>query len=324
LRSKALKLTSLIAISAALLAGTLGSRAHATSGAVRVYYAASLLHTNEQIVGPAFQKKTGYTYEGQAAGSLAIANQIKGKLVIPDVVELADPTVNHLLMGAANGNYVSWYFTFARSSLVVGFYPKSRFASRFRAVQRHHLAWYSALEQNGLRIGRTDPNLDPKGYRTLFMAHLAQRVFHLKNFKTRVFGTDENTDQIFPEEVLAARLQSGQLDAGIFYLTEARALHLPYITLPAKINLSSPKYARLYATQHYTTPQGTVTGAPILYTITTPSTVQNIGGAQSFIRYALGKQGRALARSDGLLSTKIVLHGQRGAVPGPLVSYIGK
>src|SRR5947209_18839879 len=132
-------------------------------------------------------------------------------------------------MGPGNGDYVSWYFTFARSELVIGFDPKSRFAPAFRQVQQRKLPWYTALSQPGLRFGRTDPNLDPKGYRAIWAVNLAQKLYHLQGFKKRLLGSDLNPAQIFPEEVLVARLLTGQLDAGGFYLPEVRDLGIPYI-----------------------------------------------------------------------------------------------
>src|SRR5579872_2926698 len=165
---------------------------HAAVATVKVFYAGSLTNLNETLVGPAFGAQSGYSYQGTSEGSLAIVNQIKSRIANPDVIELADPSTNALLMGSANGDLVSWYLTFARTRLVVGFDPRSKFAPEFRAVQHHKMAWYRPLEQKGLRIGRTDPNLDPKGYRALFMASLAQKVYHLKNFSRRIFGPAEN------------------------------------------------------------------------------------------------------------------------------------
>jgi molybdate/tungstate transport system substrate-binding protein len=318
-RVAAAALASLLLLLSALSAGSVS----AGGGSVNVFYAGSLVDLNEKLVGPAFSTASGYSYQGKAAGSVAIANQIKGKVTTPDVVELADPTVNSLLMGSANGSYLSWYFTFARSELVVGFDPRSKVAGGFRAVQRHKLAWYRALEQPGLRLGRTDPKLDPKGYRALFMAGLAQRVFHLKGFKARVLKSDENPAQIFPEEVLVARMLTGQLDAGIFYLSEVRDLGIPYITLPGQVNLGETRYARLYATQRFTLNGSTIRGAPILYTISIPSTVRNQAGAEAFVSFVLGKRLRTVVSSQGLLPTRITLHGSRSDVPADLVHFIG-
>ncbi len=43
---------------------------------VFVMYAASLIKTFEDILGPAFQNETGYPYEGEARGSVQVANMI--------------------------------------------------------------------------------------------------------------------------------------------------------------------------------------------------------------------------------------------------------
>lgn len=310
----------------ALLAGLLAaSPTRAASGTVNVMYAASLANLNETLIGPAFATGTGYTYQGKAAGSLAIATQIKGRLATPDAIELADPRVNATLEGEANGNIVSWYFTFARTSLVIGYDPRGPRAAAFRAVRRHTLPWYRALLQPRLRLGRTDPNLDPKGYRALFMARLAGKEYHLKRFKQRVLGSDGNPAQVFPEEVLVSRMLTGQLDAAVFYLSEAKALGIPYIALPARINFGSLRYRRLYATQHFTTTQGvTITGAPIEFTITIPTTVRNEPGAEAFVRFVLSKRVRGIAARNGLLPVKTMVGGDRQAVPGSLVRFIGQ
>lgn len=309
---------------ACLLLGQHAAPAVASGGPVSVYYAGSLVNLNENLVGPAFAAATGYSYAGQAAGSAAIANQIKGKIATPDVVEFADPSVNRSLMGPSNGRYLSWFFTFASSQLVVGFDPRSSVAHDFRLVQRGKLSWYRALQQKGLRIGRTDPAVDPKGYRALWMARLAQKTFHLKRFAAKLFGSAENPDQVFPEQVLVARLLTGQVNAGIFYLSEVKDLGIPYISLPPQVNLGSARYAKLYATQHYTLPTGQqVTGAPIRYTISIPSTVKNESGAEAFVAFMLGRRVRTVARAHGLLPLTVRLAGSRSSVPTALRHFIG-
>lgn len=297
---------------------------HASGAPVNVFYAGSLVNLNENLVGPAFTSATGYAYQGKSAGSVAIATQITSRLANPDVIELADPSVNQLLMGKANGSYVSWYFTYAHSELVIGFDPRSRYAREFRLVQKRKLAFYKALQQRGLRIGRTDPQLDPKGYRAIWMANLTGKVYHLRNFERRLFGAAENSSQVFPEETLVARLLTGQLDAGVFYLSEVKDLGIPYIALPAKVNLGSDTYKKLYARQRFKTSAGKViTGAPIQYTITIPSTVKNQSGAEAFVRFVLGKRVRTVAAAHGLLQYHIKVGGARGAVPKPLIRFIG-
>src|SRR5438309_5855630 len=125
------------------------------------------------------------------------------------------------------------------------------------------------------------------------MANLTQKVYHLNRFEQNLFGTTENTSQVFPEQVLVARMLTGQVNAGIFYLSEVKDLGVPYITLPPQVNLGSTRYARLYATQHFTTSAGqTITGTPIQYTLTIPSTVKDQAGAEAFVRFVLSARVR--------------------------------
>lgn len=315
----------LLLTGAAILVVLAAPVARASSGTVNVFYAGSLVNLNEQLMGPAFAAATGYTYQGQSAGSLAIANEIKGKITTPDVVEFVNPAVNSTLMGSVNGSYVSWYLTFAHSSLVIGYDPKSKYAKAYRDVQAGKRPYYAALEQSGLRFGRTDPNTDPKGQYALFFARLTQKEYHAKHFEKKVLGPVENTREVFPEEVLIARLLTGQIDAGIFYLSEVKALGIPYITLPGKVNYGNAKDAKLYATQHYTTSAGqTVVGAPIEYTVTIPSTVKNQTGAVAFVRFLLSSRVRAISSAHGLLPVKVTVGGERRAVPGALTRFIGQ
>src|SRR5260370_37312478 len=122
----------------------------------------------EKIVKPAFEQSNGYKYQSEAKGSSALVNEIKGKLSFPDVFISANPKLNAQLMGAANGNYVSWYMDFARTTMVIGYNPNSKFVADFQAAANGTKSWYQVLEEPGLRLGRTDPLLDPKGGHTIY------------------------------------------------------------------------------------------------------------------------------------------------------------
>src|ERR1700680_3938686 len=179
---------------------TTGSTATAApKSKVSVAYAASLVNLMEKKVGPAFTQSTGYPYVGEGKGSSALANEIKGKLTFPDIFISASPAVNTTLMGATNGNYVSWYAPFCHSSLFIGYSSTSKFAADFQAVASGSKSWYSVLEQPGIRIGRTDPALDPKGVRTIIMTELAQTYYNQPGLSTKILGATNNSSQIFPE-----------------------------------------------------------------------------------------------------------------------------
>ncbi len=104
----------------------------AAKGTVSVAYAGSLSNIMENSVKSSFDQNTGYTFLGEAKGSSALINEIKGKLSFPDVFISANPRLNAQLMGAANGNYASWYLDFARTEMVIGYNPNSKFAADFQ------------------------------------------------------------------------------------------------------------------------------------------------------------------------------------------------
>jgi molybdate/tungstate transport system substrate-binding protein len=301
-----------------------GGTPHAVKGVVSVLSAGSLTNIMEHQVGPAFDKATGYTFQGESKGSVALANEISGKLRTPDIFISADPQVNTRLMGSANGNYVSWYLSLARTELVIGYSPQSHFAADFQAAANGTKQWYQVLEESGVRFGRTDPLLDPKGYQALFLFQLAQQYYHQPDLKQKILAGDENPSQIFPEEELLARLGSGQLDAGVFYINEAKPQHLPFISLPAQINLGDPSLASDYAQAQWTNPKtnNVQKAAPVIYTITIPSTSKNRDGAIAFANFLLSAQGQAILKEDGVLSTPIKAAGDTSTIPQQLIQYI--
>lgn len=294
-----------------------------TGQTVQVLYAGSLVNLMEKGIGPAFQKATGARYLGQGAGSVALANAIKDRTKFADVFISADPTVNASLMGPPNGSWVSWYVLFARTSMVLGYNAHSKFAADFQKAKAGSLPWYQVLEEPGLRLGRTDPNLDPKGYHTLFLFDLAQGYYHLPDLGQKVLGADSNPAQIFPEETLVSRLQSGALDAGFFYLNEAVEQNIPYITLPDEINQSQPSLAATYARVSWTSSKGhTVKGSPILYTATTVSQSKYPAAAAAFIKYLLSADGQKIMQQHGLLPSPVLYGGSEAQMPASLHSLV--
>ena len=256
---------------------------------VAVLYAGSLINLMQGSVASAFDRASGDHFRGYAGGSKLLANEIAGHLRRADVFLSAAPQVNARLMGAKHGDWIRWYVTFAQSPLVIGYNPHSRFASLW-----HSRPWYVVLQRPGLRIGRTDPKLDPKGALTIELMRRAEAYYHIPGLLRRVLGGPENTAQVFPEETLMGRLQSGQLDAGFFYSTETSAAGIPSVTLPPAI---TPK---------------------ALYTIALVRDAPHPRAAAAFIAFLLGPQGRKLMRAHGLALRRLTLTGDARAVPPPL------
>ncbi|MHB8732168.1 MAG: extracellular solute-binding protein [bacterium] len=324
-----------LVVAVALVGG--GGAPEAVSAApapVRVLYAGSLVNVFERDLGPAFTRRAGIPFLGRAGGSTALAHLIRDGLARADVFVSADPAVNRLLAPQAGVPSATWFLTFGSTSMVVAYAPGSRFAPALRAAADpgpagrsnpalQHRAWFRVLASPGLRLGRTDPALDPKGYRTLFVLRLAERYYGEPGLAGRLLGTEENPQQTFPEEALIGRLTSGQLDAGFFYMVEAIAQRLPYVTLPPALNLADPAFAASYAAVSYVDPKGvTYRGAPILYTVAIPTSARNADGAARFIAFLLGREGRGLLAARGILGVSVRAGGSRADVPASLRPFV--
>ena len=263
------------------------------AGTVNVLYAGSLVNLMEHGIGPAFDKATGDTFQGYAGGSDLLAKQVKGKLRHGDVFISANPKVNDSLTGSQNGDWVSWYVAFAQSPLVIGYNPASKFAAGFRTKP-----WYQVLLEPGIRIGRTDPKLDPKGRLTVALMQQAQTAYKMPDLSQKVLGAPDNPAQVLPEETLVGRLQSGQFDVGFFYSTETSDAKIPAVALPADI---TPK---------------------AVYTVTILRDGPNPSGADQFVSYLLGPDGRNLMTEHGLGLQKLALSGTAGSLPPDIKALV--
>lgn len=281
-----------------LLAAVLWSMsglAASAAGTVNVLYAGSLVNLMEHGVGPAFDKASGDTFQGYAGGSVGLANQIKGKLRQGDVFISANPKVNDALMGASNGDWVSWYVAFAQSPLVIGYNSSSKFAADFKTKP-----WYQVLSEPGVKIGRTDPKLDPKGKLTVDLMKQAETFYNSPGLSQKVLGAPDNPAQVLPEETLVGRLQSGQLDVGFFYSTETADAKIPALALPPAI---APK---------------------AVYTVTILHNAPSPAGADRFVTFLLGANGQKLLNEHGLTLQKLSLTGTADAVPQDIKSILAK
>jgi molybdate/tungstate transport system substrate-binding protein len=259
----------------------LSLQAASAAGTVKVLYAGSLVNLMERDVGPEFDKATSNQFQGYAAGSVGLANEIKGYLRQGDVFISASPKANDDLMGAANGDWESWYITFAESPLVIGYNASSKFAAEFKTKP-----WYQVLQEPGIRIGRTAPTLDPKGALTLTLMKRAETFYNSPGLSERILRRPT-----VPEDREPALLQSGVLDVGFFYSTETADAKIPTLALPVAI---APKAS---------------------YTVTILHKTPNPEGAEKFVAYLLGSAGQTLLKQHGLKLQQLHISGDASAVP---------
>jgi molybdate/tungstate transport system substrate-binding protein len=278
---------SLIAVASSTAAPTADTAA--SKGKVSAIFAGSLVDIMEKSLGPEFTAATGYPFEGFGGGSNEDAAAIKGKVRQADVFVSASSSADEELEGAANGNWVSWYSTFTSSDLVLGYDPKTKFGRQLA----HGKPWYEVLTEPGILAGRTEPKADPKGKLTVEAVDAAAKKLHDPALARALkrFG-------IFEETSMLARLQAGQIDAGFFYVVEAKTAHVPTVPL-------TPVYK--YAD----------------YTISLLNNAENHEGSEALVSFLLSPKRKAVEKQYGLVPIKPKFSGDAAAVPSGLRAIVG-
>jgi molybdate/tungstate transport system substrate-binding protein len=244
------------------------STAGAAQSVVSVLYAGSLVTPMEGPIKTALAQQ-GTDFQGQGAGSKMLANLIAAGAKNPDVFIAVGPQLVKNL-----GSKVARATTFATTSLGIGWSANSKYASLFDQVASGKLSVLGALSTPGVVIGRTDPQLDPKGVYTV----RAMTMLAGADGEQRILGAPENSAQIFPEEDLLARIDTGQADVGFFYQTEAVARGLQFVPLPGKASLSHE----------------------ITYTLAVMRAAPHPAQADAFAAFILSGEGKTILQKAGI------------------------
>jgi molybdate/tungstate transport system substrate-binding protein len=336
-KTSRLRFGGLLVITCIALAATACSSSPSTSstppakptGTANVAAASSLSYLSEKVIGPAFTKAEGYKFSGTYNASGDLSSDIASGEITPGVFE----SVGGDNITPLEPKFTKWYAQYAGTSMVVAYNPNSKYASQFKAFadgSKPLSGLFTLLETPGLKLGRTDPNIDPQGRDFIYMLELAQSYYHLpSDTVAKILGTSDfgssTSSQIYAESSLDSTLESGQLDASSAFITQAIELHLDYIPLPAAINLGDSSMATQYGKATVTiTSNGaktTKSGSPQWIDITiigkpTPAAI-------AFVKYTLSSAGLALYKKGGFTLATPVVTGDSSAIPAAIKSELG-
>lgn len=194
--------------------------------------------------------------------------------------------------------WASWQLPFVNNSMVIAYIPSSRYAGEIDSLN-----WMEILLREDVIYGRSDPNADPCGYRSLLLLKLAEQEYKRKGLSELFLK--KNTEYIRPKEVdLLGLLQSHALDYIFIYKSVAVQQGLRFVELSQHINLGSEQFRQTYA-QASIDIRGKKPGTtmriqaePILYSLCIPSTAKNPELALEFVVFML-TQGRDILQSMG-------------------------
>ncbi|GCF15506.1 ABC transporter substrate-binding protein [Haloarcula mannanilytica] len=233
----------------------LGSGIAATAGCgafgqerVDVLVAGSLQNAASETL----QSGTDVSLAVEARGSVQAARLVADGKRDPAIVALADPALFDRVMDT------DWHAVVASNELVLAYNPQTDGGARVADAD----PWYGPLRGDDVSLGRTDPTLDPLGYRTLFVLDLAADYYDEPGLADAVLSPD----QTYPETQLLAQFETGAVDAAFVYRSMAIERDYPFREFTPEIHLGDPAHAERYQAASYELSDGTtLTGSPIEY-----------------------------------------------------------
>ena len=280
-----------------VLAAEANKKVSEVSGELIIFHAGSLSVPFKQICEEFNRHHPKVKIFREAAGSRLCARKITDLKRPCDVIASADYTVIDTLVIP---EYTDWNVKFAGNGMVIAFQEDSRKAG---LISKNN--WYDILLEKDVTFGRSDPNTDPCGYRSVIVMKLAEKYYNQPGLSDKMLKKDRR--YIRPKEVdLLALLESGELDYLFIYRSVAEQHKLRYIVLPDEINLKKAKLADLYRSASVRIagkePGTFITkvGKPIVYGVTIPNNAPNRELALAFLAFLLDtERGGAILEKNG-------------------------
>ncbi|MBW6491777.1 MAG: tungstate ABC transporter substrate-binding protein WtpA [Lentimicrobium sp.] len=220
----------------------------------------------------------------EAAGSLASIRKITDLNRPCDILASADYILIDKLMIP---EFASWNLMFAGNEMALVYGQGSKYADLINAEN-----WYEILNKPEVRFGRSDPNSDPCGYRTILTMKLSEKYFEKPGLTSRLMAKDNK--YIRPKEVdLLALLETGAIDYIFIYKSIAIQHKLPFVELNDSINLSQAYLHNWYKSVDVVVSGNkpgdkiTQSGEAMIYGLTIPNNAQNPETAKIFIRFLI-------------------------------------
>ena len=273
------------------------AREASTEGPLVVFNAGSLARPIRAALDT-FARREGVRVEQESAGSLESARKLTELGKIPDLIALADAEV---FPGYLMPSHVDSYVRFARNRMVLAYTERSRHADEITSEN-----WWEVLQRAGVEVGRSDPELDPNGYRTLMVWQLTERAKGSPGLAARLEATAPLRNVRPKEADLIGLLEAGEFDYIWSYESMARVLGLRWVALGDSVDLAAPGLAAFYD-QAVVSVRGasggapvTFRGQPIVYAFAVPRDAPHRALGERFAAFLLSAEGRAILRREGL------------------------
>ncbi|QKQ99418.1 solute-binding protein [Metallosphaera tengchongensis] len=306
-----------------------------TSSTPLYIWVADAYTAEAQFLGSSYQNSTGISVPTpKGGGSFGLAREIASEGSNAQVTVFL-PVALSAASSQYLGNYSSgWAIAFVADQLTIAYtnssinnqYAKEALAYAKQAEAGNTSAWYdffNVLSSGKVKVGISDPNTDPAGFRAWITLELAGYEYANNTF---LFYNDmlKNSGNVTAANAaeLVSPLEAGQINFLFIYKSAAIAKGLQYVQLPPQVNQGDPKYASLYSEFEYNLSTGPVKGSPIYLFITVPKNTNNPTEALNFVVYVV-ENSQALSKF-GLLPLSPAILFNSTAVPQQIASLLAQ
>lgn len=252
-----------------------------------IFHAGSLSLPLKQIANSYMEEHPEVEVLLEAAGSRTCARKISELDKPCDLFLSSDyKVIESILMP----KYAACALSFATNEVVLVVAPEFQQKTGIDAEN-----WREILLTDAAVFGRGDPEADPCGYRTLMLFQLEGLRVKDASFYDKIAA--KNREMIRPKaEDLIALFQSGEIDGCFEYRSVAEQHHMPFIQLSDSVSLCNPFLANFYENAKVEVAgkkpgeRVFITGSPIIYALTLPTTGENHEEATRFLHFFLNKK----------------------------------
>jgi molybdate/tungstate transport system substrate-binding protein len=298
-----------------------------------ILYSADAYVNETQTLENAFSTNSGVSMLApKSAGSSVLGADIGAGDPVSVFVSVSKTAIQNATLGKY---YPGWAVAFATDQMALVYANANLQNSAAMAVISSYktavtanttLAWYdffSNLTSGTVKVGISDPNQDPAGYRAWMVLQAAGAAYDnnvTTYFPGRMLSSASNVTGASAAD-LVAPLQAGQIQFLFIYKSVATSDKLNVMTLPPQINLGSPTYSGLYSRLSYTIISNGVpsveTGGVITLWISVPTDSTNLNSSISFVVYVVKNAPTLLANYGLTLYSPAKLFND-SAVPTPI------
>ena len=152
------------------------------SGKLQIFHAGSLTIPFAQISEEFNKLYPDIKVETEVTGSATAIRKVTELGKKADIIASSDYT---LILQLMFPEYADWYIIFAGNQMCIAYTDKSQFNDEINENN-----WYEILQRDGVKYGRSDPDQDPCGYRTLMVWQLAEAHYGASGLYDKLFGAE--------------------------------------------------------------------------------------------------------------------------------------